>query len=165
MEKRGYLHHTKYLRLSTYVQRDLRRFNLLIEKPKSIILDIGSGPCYFGFIGMLQGHRVTCMDIHEPLYDFLSALLGVRKLYQAVEKQQVLKNIRQSDYITAFDICFGVGWNSFDWEFFLKDVKTHLKPRGQLILLPNCADPCRTFLVSRCSSYKKSFLIFEKGDL
>jgi len=133
----------KYLDLDRWIGVNIRRIRQLeldLARPKRI-LDLGCGAGYFLYIAQLLGHSGVGLDMDRlPMFREMTRLLGVRRVVQRIEPFRPLPNFGQKfDVITAFMICFNNHkmpglWGVPEWEFFLDDLATHLKPRGRIWL-------------------------------
>lgn len=133
----------KYLDLDRWIGVNIRRIRQLeldLARPKCI-LDLGCGAGYFLYIAQLLGHSGVGLDMDRlPMFREVTRLLGVRRVVQRIQAFRPLPNFGQKfDVITAFMICFNNHkmpglWGVPEWEFFLKDLAKHLKPRGRVWL-------------------------------
>ena len=133
----------KYLDLDRWIGVNIRRIRQLeldLSRPKRI-LDLGCGSGYFLYIAQLLGHSGVGLDMDRlPMFREITRLLGVRRVVQQIEAFRPLPNFGQKfDVITAFMICFNNHkmpglWGVSEWEFFLDDLKKHLRPRGRIWL-------------------------------
>ena len=120
--------------------RRICQLELDLSRPKRI-LDLGCGSGYFLYIAQLLGHSGVGLDMDRlPMFREITRLLGVRRVVQQIEAFRPLPNFGQKfDLITAFMICFNNHkmpglWGVREWEFFLGDLKKHLRPRGRIWL-------------------------------
>ena len=133
----------KYLDLDRWIGVNIRRIRQLeldLSRPKSI-LDLGCGAGYFLYIAQLLGHSGVGLDMDRlPMFREITRLLGVRRVVQRIQAFRPLPNFGQKfDVITAFMICFNNHkmpglWGVPEWEFFLVDLKKHIRPRGRIWL-------------------------------
>ncbi len=133
----------KYLDLPRWIRINLQRVHYLDldwGRRKSI-LDLGSGAGYFLFICKWLGHEVLGLDVDVvPMYGEMTASLGVPRVLWRVRAFEPLPDFGRSfDLITAFMICFHghkspALWGPKEWEFFLDDLETRLKPGGRIHL-------------------------------
>jgi SAM-dependent methyltransferase len=133
----------KYLDLDRWIGVNIRRIRQLeldLARPKQI-LDLGCGAGYFLYIAQLLGHSGVGLDMDRlPMFREITRLLGVRRVVQRIQAFRSLPNFGQKfDVITAFMICFNNHkmpglWGVPEWEFFLDDLRKHLKPRGRVWL-------------------------------
>jgi len=133
----------KYLDLDRWIGINIRRIRQLeldVARPRQI-LDLGCGAGYFLYIAQLLGHSGVGLDMDRlPMFREMTRVLGVRSVVQRIEPFRPLPNFGQKfDVITAFMICFNNHkmpglWGVPEWEFFLDDLATHLKPRGRIWL-------------------------------
>ncbi|MDQ6861461.1 MAG: methyltransferase domain-containing protein [Verrucomicrobiota bacterium] len=133
----------KYLDLQRWMNINLRRVRdlELDYGPRRDVLDVGSGAGYFLYICKWLGHRPLGLDIDEvPLYPEITRMLGLERIVWRVEAFQPLPDLgRKFDLITAFMICFNNHnrpdlWGTREWEFFLDDAASRLKPGGRIYL-------------------------------
>jgi SAM-dependent methyltransferase len=133
----------KYLDLKRWIGVNIRRIRQLeldLARPKQI-LDLGCGAGYFLYIAQLLGHSGVGLDMDRlPMFREITRLLRVRRVVQRIQAFRPLPNFGQKfDVITAFMICFNNHkmpelWGVPEWEFFLDDLKKHLRPRGRIWL-------------------------------
>ena len=133
----------KYLDLDRWIGINIRRIRQLeldLARPKQI-LDLGCGAGYFLYIAQLLGHSGVGLDMDRlPMFREITRLLSVRRVVQRIQPFRSLPNFGQKfDVITAFMICFNNHkmpglWGVPEWEFFLDDLKKHLRPRGRIWL-------------------------------
>ncbi len=133
----------KYLDLSKWMNENLRRvrdLELDFGRRKRI-LDIGCGTGYFLYICNWLGHDAVGLDIDEvPMYREMTQLLGLDRIVWRVNPFQRLPRLEKKfDLITAFMICFNGHkspglWGAEEWDFFLDDLETHLRPGGSICL-------------------------------
>ena len=133
----------KYLDLKKWVRINLRRVHDLDLgwSRRKDILDIGSGAGYFLYICKWLGHRPIGLDIDDvPMFREMMRMLELPRIIWRVNAFQPLPDLgRKFDLITAFMICFNghkspALWGPEEWEFFLNDLETRLKPRGRIWL-------------------------------
>ena len=133
----------KYLDLDRWIGVNIRRIRQLeldLTRPKQI-LDLGCGAGYFLYIAQLLGHSGIGLDMDRlAMFREITRLLDVRRIVQRIQSFRPLPNFGQKfDVITAFMICFNNHkmpelWGVPEWEFFLDDLKKHLRPRGRVWL-------------------------------
>ena len=142
-------HYAKYVDARKHLQRNIERaqdFNLH-RLPSQEILDIGCGGGFFLFVAEALGHRGLGLDVSGiPVFDDLVDLLGVERLEYTVTGLEKLPDFgRKFDLITAFATAFHGGhedswrWGPEEWDFFLTDLKGHLKPGGRIFFDLNAA--------------------------
>ncbi len=142
-------HYAKYVDARKHLQRNIERaqdFNLHRLPPQEI-LDIGCGGGFFLFVAEALGHRGLGLDVSGiPVFDDLVDLLGVERLEYTVTGLEKLPDFgRKFDLITAFATAFHGGhedswrWGPEEWDFFLTDLKGHLKPGGRIFFDLNAA--------------------------
>jgi SAM-dependent methyltransferase len=132
----------KYLNLEDWMRTNVKRVrDLRIRKapPRLRILDIGCGSGYFLHIAKCLGHDVLGMDLdREPIFRETIALLGLKRIIHRIEPFQPLPDTEAPfDLITAHMTRFnwhedGTPWGTAEWEFFLNDLASRLKPLGRL---------------------------------
>jgi SAM-dependent methyltransferase len=101
----------------------------LHKAPPMSILDIGCGPCHFDFVCRSLGHRVTSIDVEQPIFDDIAAVLGSRRTIIRVEPTAPLPNFdRKFDLVVATDVQFHdyfcgedryYCWSLEDWIYLL----------------------------------------------
>lgn len=132
----------KYLNLESWMGTNVKRVRdhrIRKAPPRLRILDIGSGSGYFLHILKCLGHDVVGMDIDtEPVFRETFALLKIPRIIFRIEPFQPLPDLGESfDVITAHMTCFnrradGTHWGCDEWEYFLNDLRKHLKPGGRI---------------------------------
>lgn len=136
-------HWPKYLELKRWIAINLGRVHQLDLDwgRRKEILDIGCGAGYFLYICKWLGHRPLGLDIEEvEMYREMTALLGIPRVIWRVHAYELLPDFgRKFDLVTAFMICFHghkspALWGPPEWEFFLDDLETRLKPGGRIHL-------------------------------
>jgi SAM-dependent methyltransferase len=142
-------HYAKYLDLEKRVRINIRRAqDLDLQRlPPQEILDIGCGGGFFLFVAQSLGHRGLGLDVSGiPVFDSLVDLLGIdRRIYKVTDFEKLPDLGRKFDLITAFATAFHGGredewrWGEEEWDFFLRDLKTQLKPGGRIFLDLNAA--------------------------
>jgi SAM-dependent methyltransferase len=142
-------HYAKYLDLETRLRINIKRAqDLNLQRlPPQQILDIGCGGGFFLFVAQSLGHRGLGLDVSGiPVFDSLVDLLGIdRQIYKVTGFEKLPDLRRKFDLITAFATAFHGGreddwrWGEAEWDFFLNDLKTRLKPGGRIFLDLNAA--------------------------
>ena len=142
-------HYAKYLDAETHVRQNVRRAQDLDlhRLPRQQILDIGCGGGYFLFVAQALGHNGLGLDVAGiPVFDELVRLLGVRRAIYKVAPLERLPDLGHNfDLITSFATAFHGGredlwrWGAQEWDFFLRDLKTRLKPGGRIFFELNAA--------------------------
>ncbi len=133
----------KYLELRKWVEANIRRVRAL-ELDFGVrrrVLDIGCGAGYFLYICKWLGHEVLGLDIDEsPMFTDLTKLLGVPRVIWRIERYVPLPDLGAPfDVVTAHMICFNDHktdhvWGPAEWEFFLADLRQHLRAGGRIHL-------------------------------
>lgn len=111
------------------------------------ILDLGCGPGYFLAACRHLGHEALGIDIPENLFSDTERLVyGRMFLAHRCHKQSLLISPFKPlavegtfDLISAFLVCFNNHkrqdeWSRAEWEFFLDDALSRLRPGGRLYL-------------------------------
>jgi SAM-dependent methyltransferase len=133
----------KYVEAERFLKMNIRRVqDLGLDRmPPQHILDLGSGAGYFLFVNRVLGHSGLGLDVHNrPLFREMFELFGLQRIIHRIEKFKPLPNTdSQYDWITAFSVSFaGAGqpipWGVVEWNYFLQDVRRHLRPGGHLYL-------------------------------
>ena len=135
-------HYVKYLEVERHLRMNIARAQdlKLQHSPPQDILDIGCGGGFFLFVLKHLGHRGLGIDTDEiPMFADLAQLFGVERKIVTVRAFEALPDLgRRFDWITAFSTAFhgspGQDWRWAvpEWEFFLDDLKRHLKPGGRI---------------------------------
>ncbi|MGI8821612.1 MAG: class I SAM-dependent methyltransferase [Chthoniobacterales bacterium] len=133
----------KYLELRRWVETNIRRVRSL-ELDFGLrrrVLDIGCGAGYFLYICKWLGHDVLGLDIDEsPMFTDITKLLRVPRVLWRIERYVKLPDLgAKFDVVTAHMICFNDHktdhvWCQTEWEFFLNDLRTHLRAGAQVHL-------------------------------
>ncbi|MDQ6656448.1 MAG: class I SAM-dependent methyltransferase [Verrucomicrobiota bacterium] len=133
----------KYLELRRWVEANIRRVRAL-ELDFGLrrrVLDIGCGAGYFLYICKWLGHDVLGLDLDEsPMFADLTKLLGVRRVIWRIERYVPLPDLGAAfDVVTAHMICFNDHktdhvWGPAEWEFFLDDLRQHVRSGGRIHL-------------------------------
>lgn len=127
----------KYLEMEKWLTVNVRRiYNLGLDfGHEKRILDLGSGAGYFLHISKRLGHDVLGLDIPDPAwYGDITALLGVPRVVQRINPCKALPDLGAPfDCVTGFMVCFNdhmseTPWGIKEWQFFLDDLWTRLRP-------------------------------------
>lgn len=133
----------KYLNAQKYLPVNVRRAQELEldSLPPQRILDLGSGVGYFLFVCQQLGHECLGLDTDDvPAYEAMMKLLGVPRVTSRIEPFVPLPDLgARFDLVTAHQILFNRSkpsghWKLAEWEFFLDDLRSHLKPNGRILL-------------------------------
>jgi cyclopropane fatty-acyl-phospholipid synthase-like methyltransferase len=87
-------------------------------------------------------------------------------MHQIVKYEKLQLPEKKFDLITAFQICFNLHnsserWGKEEWQFFLSDLKTYLKPDGQIYLQFNRRDDDQSF----CSDNLKEYFLNQGAEV
>lgn len=142
-------HYSKYLDVEKHLRQNIRRAQdlNLHRLPPQEILDIGCGGGFFLFVGQALGHRGLGLDVDGiPVFDGLVDLLGINRTTCKITGFETLPDLgRKFDLISAFATAFHGSredswrWGEKEWDFFLSDLKRHLKPGGRIFFDLNAA--------------------------
>lgn len=113
------------------------------------ILDIGSGAGHFALVCRSLGHRVTAIDIPNPVYDAAAPALGVERVMHRLEPGAGLPDLgRRFDLVTAMGVNFcklfepgeaGDYWTLDQWRPLLDDLAARATKRpGRVWMRLNC---------------------------
>ncbi|MEO6846090.1 MAG: methyltransferase domain-containing protein [Chthoniobacterales bacterium] len=162
----------KYTDVNVFLKMNIHRVQeLALDKSEPLhILDIGSGAGYFLFVCRVLGHTGYGLDLREPeLYEEMFRLFGLKRGVHRVENFQPLPEMdAKYDLITAFSIVFNnhskaTPWGTEEWDYFLKNADSHLKPGGRIFLNlnpmkpggPYCSDEVRDFFLSKGAKFDR----------
>jgi len=142
-------HYSKYLDIEKHIRQNVQRAQdlNLHRLPPQEILDIGCGGGFFLYVAKALGHHGLGLDVDDfPFFNDLVDLLGVERTVYKVAGLEALPEFgRQFDLITAFATAFHGSredewrWTEKEWDFFLADLKTRLRPGGRIFLDLNAA--------------------------
>ncbi len=192
IERDGYVAYWKYFDTAWWIWHKTsyaERFDLDRRAPISI-LDIGVGAGHFAFIAQALGHKVIGIDLADPAFDEMCAMLGVDKRVVAVERGQPLPPLGLFDIVPAIWLMFdaldvdepGNGrwwkkdvkptdriryWDVSDWRFFFTDLRRQLYPGATVFLELNPhyqADGSLGFDESFVELCVSNGAILEKGE-
>jgi len=122
----------------------------LDKKPPMRILDLGTGPGHFPFVGRFYGHDVTGTDLparargaanSDHIYDALCAMYGVKRIGHAIQPNVELEGLGgRYDMVTSFLAAFNVDeerrpWSVAQWRFFLKSLKADVLNDGGVLFM------------------------------
>lgn len=118
-----YFDDTRWLRVNAQRALLLR----LHDGPPRRVVDLGAGFGYFLLVARVLGHDVVGIDLPSPLYQAVTALMGVPVVTHRIEPRAPLPAELASerfDVVTAHMVCFnGHGtralWGRRDWTTFL----------------------------------------------
>ena len=146
----GWPDYAKYLDLNTYLPLNIRRVQdlNLQSGPPLDILDIGCGAGYFLFVAQAQGHRGLGLDVAGiPVFDAMIDLLEVRRIAYTIKAFEPMPDLGSKfDLITGFSTSFhgkrehSWCWDAQEWDFFITDLKRHLKPSARIFFGLNPTD-------------------------
>jgi SAM-dependent methyltransferase len=146
----------------------------LQRSPPQEILDLGCGGGFFLYICQQLGHRCLGLDIDGfPLYGELIELFQVERKIWEIKTSEPLPDLgRKFDWITAFSTGFNRKpdkslWGPREWDFFLNDLKKHLRPGGKIFLALNpgqdawyYTDELRDFFINRGAEIERERIFF-----
>jgi SAM-dependent methyltransferase len=142
-------HYSKYLDVKKHLRLNIQRAQdlNLHRLPPQEILDIGCGGGFFLYVAESLGHHGLGLDTGDiPLFDGLIDLLGVNRTVYKVARFEPLPDFGQNfDLITAFATAFHGSredawrWSETEWDFFLADLESRLKPSGRIFFDLNAA--------------------------
>lgn len=150
---------TKYCDYAYWMRTNIiRAARLRLHKASKLkILDLGCGAGYFVAVCRYLGHEALGADLppdemnllDATVYPILTAALGRGEMILPLKISRFTKLdiVGEFDLITAFMICFNSHatpdvWGVSEWEFFLDDVRLHLRPEGRLFLQLNHDSKC-----------------------
>jgi SAM-dependent methyltransferase len=163
-----------WLRVNRERVQDLK----LHRAPPQRVLDLGCGGGFFLFILKRLNHSVLGLDLDESaLFRELLEVFGITRIAFRVEPFKPLPDLPQKfDWITAFSIGFDRDpatkkrWGPREWEFFLRDLQSHLAPGGKIYLtlnpLPNgdyWTTEVRDFFARRGADIERERIFFKRG--
>lgn len=151
-----------------------RNAGLIGSRPRRM-LDLGCGGGLLGRVAMHFGHDYVGTDVGNPMFMAMCEALGVRALASPVRRREPLPaELRGFDLITSINPMFyrreliegrseQFWWDDADWEFFLRDLRSRLKPGGFYYSKFNEEErlpPGLWKLLDQCRRFdQKSFLI------
>ena len=142
----------KYVEFERWFEKYIQRAEdiELDYGPKRRILDIGCGAGFFLRVCQKLGHDCAGMDYREShnedeaaLYAETTALFGLERILWRIKRFVPLPDLGPPlDLVTAFMICFDehyseTRWKAEEWNFFLDDIQSRLRPRGKIYLEMN----------------------------
>jgi SAM-dependent methyltransferase len=111
---------------------------------KKSVLDLGCGMGYFLLATEIFGHSPLGIDIaeSEKYQDVIDFLKLERVIFEIKAGLPLPPLGRTFDLVTAFQVTFNNldrpdQWGPSEWNFFLKDVGSHMNPGGELFLQLN----------------------------
>ncbi len=170
-----YFDYKKYLKINID-----RALGLNLHKRSSAeIMDIGCGFGYFLFVCKQLGCEVAGMDFsvgNDPetkcYSDMIDMFVLKRIMHQIVKFEKLPLPEKKFDLITAFQICFNLHnsserWEKEEWQFFLSELKTYLKPDGQIYFQFNKRDDDLSFYSDSLKEYFRSHgaEVLKKGQV
>lgn len=133
---------SKYLDVDDWMRRNVKRVRnqgIRPAPPRRRVLDIGSGAGYFLHVLRCLGHEPLGLDIdEEPIFRETFAALDLPRVIHRIEAFQPLPDLGEPfDLVTAHLTCFnrradGSHWGREEWEFFLGDLESRMKPGGKV---------------------------------
>lgn len=124
----------------------IARWADLMGTSRERILDIGCGSGMFGRVCIEFGHKVTGIDVGNPMFMQMCEVLGVDcRVAPVYRNQRLPEELNGYDLITAISPKFYLGekidgrlemynWNDADWDFFLGDIRSRLRPQGRVLI-------------------------------
>jgi SAM-dependent methyltransferase len=164
-----YFDYKKYLKINIDRVLELN----LHKRPSAEIMDIGCGFGYFLFVCKKLGCEVIGVDFSEgnnletKCYSDMIDMFALKRIMHRIVKYKKLPLFEKKfDLITAFQVCFNLHnsserWEKEEWQFFLSDLKTYLKPDGQIYLHFNRRDSDQSF----CSDSLKEYFISQGAEV
>lgn len=116
---------TKYLDVERWLAVTARRIAALDLKPRSRVLDIGTGCGYLPFVLALLGHECVATDCanRPALFRDVTKILGVHVIEHDIEPLVPLPDFGSFDVVTAFMVTFNghqvKPWGVPEWRCFL----------------------------------------------
>lgn len=151
-----------------------RNAGLIRTAPKRM-LDLGCGGGLLGRVAKHFGHDYVGTDVGNPMFMAMCASLDVRALASPVRRREPLPaELVDYDLITSINPMFyrreiiegrseQFWWDDDDWAFFLRDLRSRLRPGGFYYSKFNAEEqlpPGLWELLNRCRRFdQKSFLI------
>jgi SAM-dependent methyltransferase len=136
----------KYLDLRPRVRLAVSRAveHGLDRSPPRRILDLGCGTGYFLMVARQWGHDVLGLDIdHHEIFNEVTRMAGVPRVVHRIVPFEPLPDLGESfDLITAYMVKFNHRsrdnhWGTAEWDYFLKDCRSRLRPGGTMLLRLN----------------------------
>jgi SAM-dependent methyltransferase len=135
----------KYADIERWIGPNIERVQdlQLHRLPPQDVLDLGCGGGFFLFICQQLGHRCLGLDLEWfPLFTELLDLFQIERKTWEIKPFEPLPDLgRKFDWITAFSTGFNrikkTPWAAREWEFFLDDLETHLRPGGNIFFALN----------------------------
>lgn len=132
----------KYLDLEGWMKVNVKRVRnqrIRAAPPRLRVLDIGSGAGYFLHIMRCLGHDALGLDIDaQQIFRETFAEFGLARVIHRITAFERLPDLGEPfDIVTGHLTCFnrhegGADWGAAEWDFFLRDVETHLKAGGRM---------------------------------
>jgi SAM-dependent methyltransferase len=164
----------KFLNLEVYVREAAFRafWPGAAALPRSSrVLDLGCGAGYFLVVCRQLGLDVLGLDLDdEPLYNEMMQHFGLNRVVHAITPGGRLPDLGESfDLVTAFMTCFDrhedlTPWTGAEWNGFLTDLRSHIKPGGKCVILFNrnpvtgeCHTPAVRQAIASSPGFRASF--------
>lgn len=168
----------KYANIERWIKFNIERVQdlQLDRSPPQDILDLGCGGGFFLFICQELGHRCMGLDMEWfPLFTELLDLFQIKRTTWEIKRFEPLPDLgRKFDLITAFSTGFNrikkSPWGPLEWEFFLNDLETRLRPGGKLFFALNpegkggryYSDELRDLFISRGAEIERERIFFSR---
>ncbi len=169
-------HPAKYANVEQWLKTNIERVQdlKLNQMPPQEILDLGCGGGFFLFICQHLGHRCLGLDIEGfPLFGELVDLLQVERKIWKIKAFEPMPDLGgKFDLITGFSTGFNRNadkslWGPREWDFFLEDLRKHLRPGGKIFLALNpqqngwyYTDELRDFFLNGGAQIERERILF-----
>ena len=135
----------KYADIERWMKFNIERVQdlQLNRLPPQDVLDLGCGGGFFLYICRQFGHRVVGLDMEWfPVFTELLDLFQIERRIWEIKAFEPLPDLgRKFHWITAFSTGFNrvkkVPWRVPEWQFFLDDLRNHLRPNGKIFFALN----------------------------